>query len=278
MQRMIDAFKARLATNIATTAQRIREVAVPFYRAMPDAALRATVMRVFAAALADLEAGGTRSMSALLARIGADRSQHGVAVIDVLSGIHIGFQVVTEDFAAQFAADPEARLAWELARSEIAFAGAASLASEYLMAREAVVRAQAEELAELALRVLPLYPGILVLPLVGRISGERADQITEVLLAAISRHRCRFALLDLSGVAAFDTEVAGHLMRAAGAVRLLGATPVIVGLTVLAARTIAGLGDGGAALGQLITLADLESGLRYALTRMGVSWGPGPTR
>ncbi len=278
MQRMIDAFKARLAANIATTMDRIRKVGVPFYMAMPEAALGAAVTRVFEAAVADVEAGGTRNMSALLARLGADRSKHGVAVIDVLSGINLGFQVVTEDFAALFAGDLEARLAWELARSEIAMAGAASLASEYLMAREAVVRAQAEELAELALRVLPLYPGILVLPLVGRISGERADQITQVLLAAISRHRCRFALLDMSGVAAFDAEVAGHLMRAAGAVRLLGATPVIVGLTATAARTIAGLGDGGAVMGQLITLADLESGLRHALAQMGVSWGPGPTR
>lgn len=271
MPRVIEAFKVRLEANVIESARRIREVRVPFYMALPEAALRGILTRAFLAAAADLEAGGERNMSTLLAALGVERSRQGIAVIDVLNGLNIGFQAVSDDFAAHFADDIEARLAWESARSRIAHAGAASLASEYLAAREKVVRDQAEELAQLSLRVLPLYPGILVLPLVGRISGDRAAQITEVLLAAIARHRCRFALLDLSGVAAFDAEVATNLLRAASAVQLLGATPILVGLTAAAATTIVGL-DGSVTLGSIMTLADLESGLRHALAQLGVTW------
>ncbi len=277
MRRVTDAFKERLAINVATSATRIRAAGIPFYVAQSEAGLRGILTFAFEAAAADLESGGTRHMATRLAALGAQRSQQGIAVVDVLNGLNIGFQAVSDDFAVVFADDLEARLAWESARSEICHAGASSLASEYLKAREAVVQAQADELIELSLRVLPLYPGILVLPLVGRISAERADRITQVLLDSIARHRCRFALLDLSGVAAFDAEVAAHLMRAAQAVRLLGATPILVGLRAAAAQAIVGLSaDGGVALGPLLTLADLESGLRHALSRLGVSWTVDP--
>ena len=276
---MTEAFKARLADNVVAAAQRIRGTGVPFYLALPDAMFIGLLTQAFEAVARDLEAGGAHHLPALMAALGAERSKQGIAVIDVLKGLGIGFQVVSDDFAVLFADDLEARLAWESARSRLAYAGGALLASEYLAAREALVRAQAEELAALSLRVLPLYPGVLVLPLVGRISGDRANQITQVLLAEIARHRCRFALLDLSGVATFDAEVAAHLLRAARAVQLLGATPILVGLTPVAAQTIAGLGgDGGMALGPLLTLADLESGLRHALTRLGVTWGPQAAR
>jgi rsbT co-antagonist protein RsbR len=279
MQRMTEAFRHRLASNVVASAQRIRAAGVQFYATLPEPVFLGLLTRAFEATARDLEAGGTRNLAALMAGVAAERSQQGAAIMDVLTGLDIGFQVVSDDFAAVFADDLEARFAWEAARNRVAFAGTASLASAYLTAREAVVRAQAEEIAELSLRVLPLYPGVLVLPLVGRISGARADQITQVLLAEIARHRCRFALLDLSGVAAFDTGVATHLLRAARAVQLLGATPIAVGLTAVAARTIAGLdSETGAGLGSLLTLADLESGLRHALTHLGVTWGPQTSR
>lgn len=270
MQRVIDAFKERLDANVIVSAQRIREAAVPFYMALPEPALRGILTRAFLAAAEDLAHGGAARMSALLAALGSERSQQGIAVLDVLNGLNIGFQAVTDDFAALFGDDLAARLFWETARNRIEFAGAASLSSEYLAARERVVRTQAEELVQLSLRVLPLYPGILVLPLVGRISGDRASQITQVLLDAIARHRCRFALIDLSGVAAFDAEVAAYLLRAAQAVQLLGATPILVGLSAAAASTIVGLE--GVTLGSVVTLADLESGLRHALAQLGVQW------
>ena len=134
---------------------------------------------------------------------------------------------------------------------------------------EAVVRAQAEELVALSLRVLPLYPGIVVLPLLGEIAAERAGQLTQVLLAAVARHACRFALIDLSGVPAFDAEAAALLVRAAQAVELLGATPVLVGIRPAAAQAMV---ERNLVLARLTTLADLESGLRHALGRLGVTF------
>lgn len=275
MQRVIDAFRDRLAANVIASAERILEARIPFYLALPQAGLRGILTRAFEAAAEDLERGEPRSMVERLALLGAERSQQGIPVVDVLQGLNIGFRAVSDDFATHFADDLEALLFWERARSEIAYAGAVSLASAYLTARERVVGAQAEEIVQLSLRVLPLYPGILALPLVGRISGDRAQQITQVLLAAIARHRCSFALLDLSGVAVFDSEAAAHLMRTAQAAALLGATPIFVGVSPAAAQTIVGL-DSSAALGRLTTLADLESGLCHALGRLGVTLTPGP--
>lgn len=269
MQRMTDAFRARLDANVATSVARIRAQRVPFYERLNDAQLAGTFKRAFEAAAQDLVRGEPDQLLRLLRALGAERSQQGVAVMDIVTGLNLGFQVVSEDFAEHFAGDLEARLAWESARGRIAYAGAAALADTYLEAREAVVRAQAEELVALSLRVLPLYPGIVVLPLLGEIAAERAGQLTQVLLAAVARHACRFALIDLSGVPAFDAEAAALLVRAAQAVELLGATPVLVGIRPAAAQAMV---ERSLVLARLTTLADLESGLRHALGRLGVTF------
>ncbi len=268
MQRMIEAFKARLDHNVVASAARIRAAQLPFYLGLPEPALRGLLKRAFEITAGDLERGEPDGMIALMTSLGAERSQRGVAVMDVVSGLNLGFQVVSDDFASHFADDMQSRLDWEQMRSRIAYAGAAALADAYLAAREAVVRAQAQELVQLSMRVLPLYPGVLVLPLLGEIAGDRAAQLTEVLLAAVARHACKFALLDVSGVPTIDADAAAHLVRTAQAAQLLGATPLFVGLRPAAAQVMV---QHGLALGQLTTLADLESGLRHALARLGVT-------
>ena len=94
----------------------------------------------------DLERGEPHAMLQLMRTLGAERSQRGVAVMDVVVGLDTGFQAVSDDFAIHFADDMQSRLDWEHMRSRIAYAGAAALADAYLAAREAVVQAQAREL------------------------------------------------------------------------------------------------------------------------------------
>jgi rsbT co-antagonist protein RsbR len=66
----------------------------------------------------------------------------------------------------------------------------------------------------------------------------------------------------VTGVPLVDTQVAAVLLQAAAATKLLGAQPVLVGLRPELAQTIVGL---GLDLSMLITHADLQSGIAYAL-------------
>ncbi|MFY0538961.1 hypothetical protein [Nannocystis pusilla] len=159
MQRLVDAFRARMNDNVAESAARIRAAKLPFYEGLTDAQLSATLARAFEAAAADVERGEPHMLLQRMREIAIVRSQSGVAVMDVVTGLNLGFQAVSDDFAALWPDDLELRLGWEQARAKIAYAGAAMLADTYLEAREAVVRAQSEALVRLSLRVLPLYPG-----------------------------------------------------------------------------------------------------------------------
>lgn len=263
---MTETFRAGLDDYVAQACDRVRAADVPFYRALPVEAMRASVKRVFEAVAADLEGGEPHHYPAIMAMVGTQRAAMGVAVSQVTAGMNQGFEVVSDDFAVRFADDPEVRVWWENMRSKLAYAGAAGLADAYLEARERLIRAQSDEILELSTQVLPLYRGILVVPLVGRLDRERAQLMTTKLLAAVAQHAAQVVVLDISGVPAVDAGTAGHLVAAARAVELLGAKPVLVGIGAAVARAMVA---GSLDFGRLTTLADLASGLDHALALVG---------
>lgn len=127
-----------------------------------------------------------------------------------------------------------------------------------------------ETIRLLSTPVVPLFEGIILLPLVGHIDSQRAAQIMEELLVGVQRYRARVAILDITGVPVVDTAVANSLLRAAQATYLLGAEVILVGIRPEVAQTIVGL---GLDLRGLVTMSDLQSGIEYALRRMRTGAG-----
>jgi rsbT co-antagonist protein RsbR len=125
-----------------------------------------------------------------------------------------------------------------------------------------------EAIQELSTPIIPVYNGVLVLPLVGRVDGARAQNITEALLEAIAREQAELVLLDITGVAVVDTSVANHLMQTARAASLLGSQVVLVGISAEVAQTLVQL---GLDLGRLKTLSNLQSGIEFALAQQGLA-------
>ncbi|HJZ48361.1 MAG TPA: STAS domain-containing protein [Roseiflexaceae bacterium] len=125
-----------------------------------------------------------------------------------------------------------------------------------------------EAIQELSTPIIPVYNGVLVVPLVGRVDSLRAQTLTETMLEAIAREQAEIVLLDITGVAVVDTRVANHLMQTARAAGLLGSQVVLVGISAEVAQTLVQL---GLDLGQLVTLSNLQNGLEYALARHGLA-------
>ncbi len=270
MQRVIDVFQERIEYYAQESAARVLASNNAYYTRLPPEMVRAAVARVFAAVLQDLPAGEARAYPALLGAIGGQRADQGASVSDILSGMAVGFELVSEDLGVRFADDLEAQLFWERTRSRLSYAGAMALADTFLAAREAMVRAQGEEIFRLSAPILPVYPGVLLMPLVGRIDAARAGRITLALLEAIVAHAAEVALLDVTGLVHLDAEVAELLLGAARAARLVGAVPALVGVSPSMARDLVASGSD---LSGLITLSDLENGLHYALGRLGKAIG-----
>jgi anti-anti-sigma factor len=128
--------------------------------------------------------------------------------------------------------------------------------------QEQVIEAQRVALREVSTPLIPLAQDVVVMPLVGAIDSQRAQQIMEVLLEGIAQYQADTVLMDISGVRVVDTQVADALLRAARAVQLLGAQIILTGISAEVAQTIVHL---GADMGRIMTRANLQDGLRYAL-------------
>lgn len=139
-------------------------------------------------------------------------------------------------------------------------------------ALERSLRSREEELRrliqELSTPIMPIHDTILALPLIGQIDDERANKITERLLDEIRARQARIIIIDVTGVSQMDRTVAAGLLRAARAVQLLGAKVLLVGIRAEIARTVAQL---DVDMSGLVTLANLRSGIEYALRMQGLT-------
>jgi rsbT co-antagonist protein RsbR len=124
---------------------------------------------------------------------------------------------------------------------------------------------------ELSTPIIPVYAGILVLPLVGSIDSRRATEITERLLEAIAAQQAEIVIIDITGVSVIDTSTANHLLMTTRAANLLGSRVMLVGMGAEIAQTIVHL---GVELHGLTTLADLQAGIAHALERVGLAIQP----
>jgi anti-anti-sigma regulatory factor len=133
--------------------------------------------------------------------------------------------------------------------------------------QQEVIEAQKQTLRELSAPVIPVMDRIIVMPLIGSIDSMRARDITRSLLAGIREHRAKMVILDVTGVPIVDSGVASHLTKTIQAARLKGAHTIVTGISDAVAETIVDLGIGW---DKVETLADLQTGLKVALTQMGL--------
>ncbi|WP_434044626.1 MULTISPECIES: substrate-binding domain-containing protein [Sorangium] len=134
-----------------------------------------------------------------------------------------------------------------------------SLSSQHadLQKAFALERALSETVRELGCPLIPLLPGVLLVPLIGVIDGGRAQQVLEKVAEGVSRHEALRVLLDLTGVPFVDAQVAHFLGMTSRAAALLGARVHLVGVRPDIAMSLVDVG-----LGELATFASLSAALR----------------
>ncbi|HEU5107773.1 MAG TPA: STAS domain-containing protein [Micromonosporaceae bacterium] len=139
--------------------------------------------------------------------------------------------------------------------------------SSYASAREELIADQAEQLLELSTPVVKLWEGVVAVPLVGTLDSARAQVVMERLLQMLVDTGSPYAIIDITGVPAVDTQVAQHVLKTVVAARLMGADCIISGIRPQIAQTIVAL---GIEFGDIVTKATLADALRHVLRRTGV--------
>jgi rsbT co-antagonist protein RsbR len=136
---------------------------------------------------------------------------------------------------------------------------------ESAQALEALAKAneaQEEQIQQLSTPVIEVWDGILVTPVIGVVDGERGTQIMRTLLDACSEIRARGVIIDITGIEVIDESTALHLIRMSKAIKLLGAKPVISGVSPEVAKTMIYT---DVASERIKTVRSLKEGLLYFL-------------
>lgn len=104
------------------------------------------------------------------------------------------------------------------------------------------IQSQRAEILDLTAPTLDLGRGMLLLPLIGRMTAEKTAHAEQHALEAITRKRVGLVIIDLTGVEGVDTETARLLSHLAGALRMLGAKCYFSGLNPKTASSLVDIG------------------------------------
>jgi len=136
--------------------------------------------------------------------------------------------------------------------------------AERVAMQEQIIAAQRNALRELSTPLIPITDEVVIMPLIGTIDSQRAQQVMEALLEGVAQHQADLVILDITGVSVVDTQVAQAFIQAAQAVRLLGAQVMLTGIQSQIAQTLVHL---GVDLSGIQTQGSLQAGIAAALTK-----------
>lgn len=231
------------------------------YATTPVAQLRPRLAAGLAAIVSDLASDPPHHYGDLVSTTMETRVREGFGVQDMHAAIRLPERVLF-DLCNELYPDPGERLPQVERVHAILIHAQHVLFEAFARVTRLLLGEQLAIIEQLSAPVIPLYTGVLLLPLIGLLDADRARQIHASLLPAIARERAAVVILDLTGVPAVDTTVVRRLTQLAQAVRLLGASAVIVGISPNIARVMT---QADVDLAGIITLANLKAGLEHAL-------------
>jgi rsbT co-antagonist protein RsbR len=213
-----------------------------------------------------LETGTFEALQAYARNLSERIIPRGVETHEVVGLVLLLRDVLARSLFAKYHADftllNRVQDAYEPAANRIAI----TVAVGFVQERERVIREQQEAILELSTPVLQVRERLLILPIIGLIDPQRARQLTEQLLRGIRTNRARVVVIDITGVAAMDANVANHLVQTVEAARLLGAMVIVTGLSPEIAQTLVNI---GVDLGKMNTVGDLQGGIEEAERLLG---------
>ncbi|GGJ74843.1 polyvinylalcohol dehydrogenase [Pilimelia anulata] len=224
------------------------------------AELHDALAAALAAGPGDIDADAGAELRAVLADLSRDRARQGFSSTETAVSVFALKDVLLERTELTDPAQVRDYLAFTKFVDELGL----FTFSSFTAAREELIADQAEQLLELSTPVVKLWEGVVAVPLVGTLDSARAQVVMERLLQTLVDTGSPYAIIDITGVPAVDTQVAQHVLKTVVAARLMGADCIISGIRPQIAQTIVAL---GIEFGDIVTKATLADALRHVLRR-----------
>ncbi|MFN2454635.1 MAG: PAS domain-containing protein [Pyrinomonadaceae bacterium] len=101
---------------------------------------------------------------------------------------------------------------------------------------------RAQMLLEVLTPIVPVWRGVLALPIIGSLDTARMQQATETALREVVRTGARACIIDITGARIIDSHAVANLSSLVSALKLIGAEAIVTGVTAHAAQSLVGLG------------------------------------
>ncbi|GGN69589.1 polyvinylalcohol dehydrogenase [Actinoplanes lobatus] len=225
--------------------------------------LRSAFQQALSGGAADVHDEAAAELRAQLSELSTHRARQGFSATETAISVFALKEAALEVLGD---ADDAATLRDYVAFSAFVDRAALFTFDSYVRVREALISDQAEQLLELSTPVVKLWEGVVAVPLVGTLDSARAQVVMERLLQTLVDTGSPYAIIDITGVPAVDTQVAQHILKTVVAARLMGADCIISGIRPQIAQTIVAL---GIEFGDIATKASLADALRYVLGKTG---------
>ncbi|MBQ1009756.1 STAS domain-containing protein [Micromonospora sp. M51] len=249
-------------TEIVTSSLRGRLSQAELRRQVQD--LHRAIVATGDQGIIDLSADSAAELRAALSELSRGRARQGFSASETTISIFALKDVLAE--LVQEAGGPTA-LPDYVAFSKLVDEMGLFTFESFVRTRESLIADQAEQLLELSTPVVKLWEGVVAVPLVGTLDSARAQVVMERLLQTLVDTSSPYAIIDITGVPAVDTQVAQHILKTVVAARLMGADCIISGIRPQIAQTIVAL---GIEFGDIATKASLADALRHVLRLNGV--------
>lgn len=204
-------------------------------------------------------------------RLGMLYSKVGLDIRVFLGAFHHLMRTIGFAIMKRYVSDPMKGFDSFISLKKIGFLDIGVIVDVIVDERERTINLQQEAIRELSTPVLQIRDQLLILPIIGMVDSQRAQQLTDNLLNAICANRAKVVVMDITGVAAVDSQVANHLIQTVTAARLMGATTIITGLSTDIAQSLVAL---GVDLSEITTVSNLQGGLEAAERLLGYKMVP----
>ncbi len=203
-------------------------------------------------------------------RVGAVHERIGLAPKWYIAAYRRYLALLLERVVLDIPDRAEALAAYQSLKKIVAFDMSIAIDTYIAANLESLGRHQAA-IRELSTPVIRVHERLLLLPLVGAIDSQRAQQVMEMVLVRVIEEKARAIIIDIAGVPVVDTKVADHLLKTTAAVKLIGAQTILTGISAQVARTIVQL---GVDISSMHTLARLSEGIELGLELVGKRIAP----
>jgi PAS domain S-box-containing protein len=103
-------------------------------------------------------------------------------------------------------------------------------------------RQREQMLEEVSTPVVPVWRGVLALPLIGSLDTLRMQRATEAALSAVTRTGAAAIIIDITGARIVDSHAVANLGNLVLALKLVGAETIVTGVGAHASQTLVRLG------------------------------------